>query len=215
MCILFPSCPFHHHHVITASGFGGASCLRLRKSPWDTSKKTIAMLGYLQQDTTQDLSNPMIQYPLKWHDVNIPDISTFVKHLHGRLSTKQKQLTFGHWRISIMYAIRSNYSTHIDSDSGVPHRCPFPFRLCLRVRRRVQSPSSEVSLAPNRQTPRFEVKHRSTMTGAKSKEVGPTHAAYNTASIIYTISEGLHLPSTCFWGKKSRHLVIWNSTPSD
>ena len=90
MCILFPSCPFHHHHVITASGFGGASCLRLRKSPWDTSKKTIAMLGYLQQDTTQDLSNPMIQYQLKWHDVNIPDISTFVKHLHGHLSTSQK-----------------------------------------------------------------------------------------------------------------------------
>ena len=94
--------------------------------------------------------------------------------------------------------------SHVSADADSPFVCASAFgggESSLRLRK---SPWHQSDIS------RFAVKL--TMTEVKSNEIGPTQAANNTARIIYTISEGLHFPSTCYWEKKVEIIGrTWNA----
>ena len=99
---------------------------------------------------------PTSWYPLKWHD--IPKI--------GRLSTRKK---IGHLDIDkSAWCVQFAQTTVPTMTLTLVRRTDANFHLCLRVRRRrVQPPSSEVSLAPVWQISRCAVKL--TMTKVQTK----------------------------------------------
>ena len=141
---------------ICASAFGGGeSSLRLRKSPWHQSviSRFAVKLTMTAVKSNHVGSNPLlVRHGMSIHIRGLGP-AIFESALMFILSIRTIALNKN---VAVMCAIHwdllcSIAGRHVWLRLLLSYCCPFPFHLCLPVRRRrVQSPSSEVSLAPIR-----------------------------------------------------------------